>query len=273
MIRKRSAAITANMNAIIAIPSKGRAGKMLVAKKVLPQVSHKFRIYIVVEPQEEQAYREAYPEYEIVVLPDNNRGIGYSRRQIQSMFNQEIILMLDDDVEGYCKRSGELTAGGYPKLATCHPVEALEHLIALTEKYKIACLSHKPQNWMMSDPPGMMLMWNTVGLHPDLAIQHHVLYEEQAQGFEDYEITAQAVKAGLRPYMSPHFSFNTSLAIGVLPGGLQMFDRAALQEKSIEFIREKWGDDCMKVIVNKKSGRREVRMKWRNILKKYGTTK
>jgi hypothetical protein len=255
----------------VIIPSKGRAGKMLVMKKVVPELKGATRIYVAVEPAEAEEYQRAYPELELLILPDNNQGIGFSRRYIQESFKDEPYLMIDDDCEGFSKRSGELTAGGYPRLKNCSAVEAAQHLFEKAATHGISCCSHKPQNWLMKDPPNTMLMWNTVCVSPAL-LQKGVAYDQGASGFEDYEITAQALITGFSPYMSPFYAFNTSLAIGVLPGGLQCFDREALQEKSIAHILEKWGEEYVKVIVNPKSGRREVRFRWAK-LKQYEQTK
>lgn len=238
-------------------------------RKVVPELLRAFPVVLVIEPQDEKAYVSAYRDTGVAfhVLPENDRGIGYARNMIQEIFSRDdVCVMIDDDTEGYSKRNGEKTSGGYPRLTPCAPIEAIRHLVEKTKKYGIACLSHRRQNWFLSDPPHTQLMWNTVGLSPSLR-EKGVLYRPQLNGFEDYEITAQAVLAGFCPYMSPHYCFNTSDAIGVLPGGLQSFDRVAEQEKSIREILALYGTDVVKLVTNKKSGRTEIRFRWRRLEK------
>lgn len=79
------------------IPSKGRAGKTKTDKLLCKAGLH---YCFVVEPQDQVLYADA--GHQIMVLPENNQGITYSRDWILKMMRRmkyERFWMLDDDIE------------------------------------------------------------------------------------------------------------------------------------------------------------------------------
>ena len=87
------------------IPSKGRAGKTKTDKLLCKADLH---YCFVVEPQDQALYADA--GHQIMVLPENNQGITFSRHWILKMMRKmkyERFWMLDDDIECF----GEVEEG------------------------------------------------------------------------------------------------------------------------------------------------------------------
>jgi len=90
------------MKPLIAIPSKNRPE--ILQKCVLSWVIYTgFDYCVFVEPQDEQVYSVLTPEH-IEILPDNNRGLGYSKMHMLAYakkYNYDLIFKIDDDVSGF----------------------------------------------------------------------------------------------------------------------------------------------------------------------------
>jgi hypothetical protein len=76
---------------LVAIPSKGRAGKVRTLD-VLPSG------VIYVPRTEGGAYRRAYPDAEVVDVPEDVRGITNTRNWVLGNTNQRYVVFVDDDV-------------------------------------------------------------------------------------------------------------------------------------------------------------------------------
>ncbi len=85
----------------IYIPSKGRTHVKMTASYL---EADGVPFYFVVEPNEEAAYRAAFPSASILVLPENDRGLVYSRNWI---FDHAVASgakrhwQLDDNIRGF----------------------------------------------------------------------------------------------------------------------------------------------------------------------------
>lgn len=87
----------------IYIPSKGRAERVLTAK-IFSQDNVPFRL--VVEPQEMAAYAKAWGEDRVLILPENDRGLVYSRNWIKQhsiSCGDERHWQFDDDIECFLR--------------------------------------------------------------------------------------------------------------------------------------------------------------------------
>lgn len=84
----------------IYIASKGRATKQHTLA-LLEDAG--LSATLVVEPQDEAAYRAAHPDVTLHVLPENDRGLAYVRNFILDL-NEGAFWMLDDDFRGFYVR-------------------------------------------------------------------------------------------------------------------------------------------------------------------------
>lgn len=105
----------------IFIPSKGRATYELA--KVCPVLDQsKLHYTIFVEPQDELTYRGIFGLASIVVLKENDKGIGYARQSMLDYAREKkipVYWQLDDNIYGFYKVEGG-------KTAKCGAREALE---------------------------------------------------------------------------------------------------------------------------------------------------
>jgi hypothetical protein len=85
----------------IFVPSKGRADKEMTAA-MFDTEGIPFKL--VVEPQEEGAYRERWGAERVLTLPANNQGLVFSRNWIKSYATQkghERHWQFDDDIRKF----------------------------------------------------------------------------------------------------------------------------------------------------------------------------
>ena len=78
---------------LVAIPSKGRAGSVKTLK-VLPSAS------LFIPESEATNYRDIYPDAEIVLVPEDVRGITNTRNWVLENTTDRYVVFVDDDVRG-----------------------------------------------------------------------------------------------------------------------------------------------------------------------------
>lgn len=106
----------------IYIPSKGRASPEN-AKLIALLDQSRLDYTIFVEPQDEYAYRGAFGRASFVVLPDNDRGLGYSRQRLLEHARSKgwaWYWHLDDDIAAF-----HSVENG--RIKDCSPIQALEY--------------------------------------------------------------------------------------------------------------------------------------------------
>lgn len=84
----------------ICINTKGRAESFPIKKWLTHVNVAEIPVILVVEKEEYEEYKFKYPDYEYLILPESNKGIGYSR--FVSLFSLkdrfEYVANLDDDI-------------------------------------------------------------------------------------------------------------------------------------------------------------------------------
>jgi hypothetical protein len=91
---------------MVYIPSKGRAEMCLTAEHMR---SNEVPFTVVVEPQEEKAYRARHGKDNVTVMPENDQGIAYARRFIKEHSRakgEEYHWQMDDDIKTFMVREG-----------------------------------------------------------------------------------------------------------------------------------------------------------------------
>ena len=76
---------------LVAIPSKGRAG-MVKTLRVLPSAS------LFIPESEASNYRDIYPDADIILVPENIRGITNTRNWVLDNTDERYVVFVDDDV-------------------------------------------------------------------------------------------------------------------------------------------------------------------------------
>ncbi len=93
------------MKLLIAIPSKNRIDILASnALKWVPYSGVDWKVFV--EPQDLMQYQRYISESNIIVLPENNKGLGYSKQIIKEYAKAggyTHIFKIDDDVRGFTK--------------------------------------------------------------------------------------------------------------------------------------------------------------------------
>lgn len=94
----------------IFVPSKGRADCATVLKVL---EASRLNYMLFVEPQDEAAYRAAYPTADMMVLPGNDQGITYVRQFMLAYARSQGLTwywQIDDNIEGFKEHNKPATA-------------------------------------------------------------------------------------------------------------------------------------------------------------------
>lgn len=94
----------------IFIPTKGRAGRATITQ-VLDE--SKLQYTLVVEPQEVEDYKAAYPNADLMILAESDQGITYARQAILDYCREEGISwywQIDDNISGFRASNEKVTA-------------------------------------------------------------------------------------------------------------------------------------------------------------------
>lgn len=114
----------------ICIPSKNRAGKINTH-----QTFDGHQIILFVEPQDYDAYKQAYPDLMIVNIEKNDQGIAYVRNYILDFMQDRTFIMADDDIIGLVKRDGLREGSNAYKYSPTNPDEVVKHMEFLLEDH------------------------------------------------------------------------------------------------------------------------------------------
>ena len=131
----------------IFIPSKGRADQCLTAE-LLKEDGIPFMI--VVEPQEYEEYNTIYEQDELLLLDENNLGLGYSRYFIKNYAKEkgyDYHWQIDDNVKRFMVRRNNKNIQANPKLV----LSRAERYINQHNNIGIVGLRHVLYAWTMED--------------------------------------------------------------------------------------------------------------------------
>jgi|TARA_R100000742_G_C4263356_1_gene81209 hypothetical protein len=121
----------------IYIPSKNRSDNCKTAQILL---KHEFKSFkIVIEPQDYKDYLKYYNEDNLLILPKNDMGLGYSRqytKEYSQSLKEKYHWTMDDDLDFY-KRINTLEDGKVKgKNVPVDPIWAFSHIEQYVSEYK-----------------------------------------------------------------------------------------------------------------------------------------
>lgn len=190
------------------IVTKGRAGKVRWPSEVEA-------VTLVVEPQDEEAYRAAYPTARLALLPGNNGGIARARNgalEAGIKDGHEWIWMLDDDLHALSIRPGG---------AKLQPVTFRQALL-FAQRYAdppdLAQLGTEMRHvaWGPS-PPYQDITSCFACVAFNLPRLGGIRYTPET--WEDTDMALQVISSGLRNRKVKWVAYHTD-PIGAKPGGL-----------------------------------------------------
>lgn len=192
----------------IAIPSRGRAGNVETIAWLPADILDRLELFV--RADEHEAYRAAYPDLRVTVVPEWISAIPAKRQWIVEQCTTRYLMQIDDDVMFY-RRDGEHESGT-PRLRNATPEEVGLMIREMLEKardgYAHVGVSMRPGNNRF-DGDGLDMnqkggSWRVchIFLH-DLAAfkEHGIRWDRMTRTMEDFDVTLQLLRAGCSPYM------------------------------------------------------------------------
>lgn len=239
------------------VPSKGRSSSSKLLNLAYQQNE---KIIVVVEPQEQAAYKSAFPKFEILVLPENNKGITYVRNFIKNYTESQgvpVYWQLDDDISSLYYREGtKMIKTGLNVLG-----EAQQQFAA--NGISLGALEYQQFAWSATKEMVSNSFCDTC-VYVENTSTHGMRYREYVEGKEDRDFAMQVIKAGLKTGRTTLYAF-ASPPNGSNAGGLkEIFYDAGREQECVKRMVELWGERICVPIV-KKTGRNDVKIMWNEI--------
>lgn len=176
----------------IIVPSKGRPNAITLLQ--LEELNTKY--ILVVEKSDVLQYKTAFPSATFWVLPEENKGIGYSRHYILQTATRPFV-MLDDDIYHTYKRVSTMK----PLSLVAFLNEGWNHFSKLVNKHpNIAMYGCKHGTFAI---PSNKWTWNTTIAHcvfvnVPLLRKMNIQYDISLRVFEDIDILFKCIQKSLR---------------------------------------------------------------------------
>lgn len=235
----------------IFIPSKRRPESKLF--DMLP-VS-----YVVVEPQDRAMYEKRLGKGRLVVLPENDQGIGYVRQFILEKSRSEKqpwYWMFDDDISGFYVTKNSKLVKEEPKKVLC----AAEDLILKQHNVGQAALEYAQFAWSQTKPAKFFGYCDVaVAVNTQLTVFSN--YRSNMNLKEDRDFTLQVLANGARTMRCAMLSFRAPKN-GSNKGGLHdVYAKRGREESAVDRMVEAWPDIVTKQV--KPDGRVDCKINWK----------
>lgn len=240
---------------MIFVPSKNRVANasLLIKNPETPFI-------IVVEPQDYEAYTNAFPGQNFMMLPENDKGISYVRNYIKQQTEsvEEWYWILDDDITGFYHREGtKMIKDNIEIVLNKAALEFYSNEIAL------GALEYQQLAWSATKS----LVINSfcdVAVFVDNTKTKGLRYDPFVEGKEDRDFAMQVIKSGQQTSRTTLYAFGAP-ANGSNAGGLkETFYDQGKELQCVDRMVEKWGIEICEPII-KKNGRRDVKIHWKEI--------
>ena len=236
----------------VIIPSKSRPFSTIFRE--LPDAT------IVVEPQEVATYRRLNPAHSIVVLPENNRGLAYSRQFILDMMRQQGVdwfWMIDDDVKyTYRVENGETI-----KEPIKDVLASAEIVITAVDGVALGALEYSQYAWGQKKPYALNSYCDVCVLL-NASCTEPARYRLDISLKEDRDFAMQVIASGALTMRTSKFAFH-SPKNGQNSGGLQpLYRTPGYEDEVCQRVVDYWGHGFCN-LQTKKTGRRDLKINWR----------
>lgn len=236
----------------IFIPSKGRFDKCQTAL-LLEQAGLNYKI--VVEPQELDAYQSRFGSEKVISLPENDRGISFSRQWILEQ-NDNWYWQIDDDIRYFYQTIKNRNV----KVSADVALSGAEKIIRSSDNVALGALAYSQFAWS-SD---VSVKYNTycyITVLIDGNVKAFANYDPSLILKEDVDMTLQVLSAGFRTAQVQTFSHAVP-KMGSNKGGLQAaYAQEHLIKQDVERLSEKYPEVIKPII--KRNGSLDARVNWR----------
>lgn len=246
----------------IFIPTKGRFNNCKTAE-LLGKIKN---MWLVVETQELEKYKENYKGFNFIALPENNKGISYVRNYCLNYaykMGWDWFWMLDDDINGIFRREGTKLIRDNDALY------AAENLIdnntgQISLEYRQFAWS-ATKDFVKNSYNDVCVCINT-----KIIIDNNIIYRKEVSLKEDRDFTMQIIKAGYDVKRTTLSAFSAPKN-GSNEGGLKsVYDTTGNELKASKKMVEIWGENICRLNL-KNDGRPDVKIIWKNINSKQTT--
>lgn len=242
----------------IFIPTKGRLNNQKTYN-LLRELN--LNPTLVIEPQEEN---EAFEKgYNFIILPDNNKGISYSRNYIlnYARINQfKYICMLDDDISQFGFIENKKRVPDNKAF-----LKALEYF---KESKTCGTIQYNQFAWCQPKP----IVYNRgleVVFFLYMPLLNNVMFEEDTIEDRDFSLDI-ILNHKVKTFRLNHLYFNVP-SIGTNKGGIESSNRYQKQIEWSQKMEKKWTPEICKYII-KKNGMPDIKINWRNVDKLLNKT-
>ena len=241
------------------IPSKNRVKN---CKFIQYCYENKIPAIVVLEPEDQMQYREAYPNMQYMILPESNQGISFVRNFIKRYAEQAGLShywMSDDDVTNIYRREGtKMIKIGFKDL------QEIEDKFKGIDNASLCSLEYQQFAWSATKPL-IKDSFCDVFVFVNVKNAQGVYYRPYAEGKEDRDFAMQLIKKGTNTYRSTEFGF-AAPKNGSNAGGLKetFYDLEGRESVCCDRMIELWGENvCYKIV--KPDGRIDLKINWKEI--------
>jgi hypothetical protein len=230
--------------------------------KTVDLIGNYKNLYIIVEPQEYNEYKNNYPNFNIIQLPENNKGLSYARNFIKTQTEENNIQdywLLDDDISYFYERDDK-------KLNRIDFETCLKNSRKFFKENKIAVggLEYRQYAWSASK----RLIENSFcdsAVFIDNNLTKGIRYNLELKLKIDRDFCIKTIKSGNKTGRDTFYAFSVP-PNGSNKGGLKeiAYDVIDLEKQMCLKMVEIWGSDICQHIV-KDDGRNDLKIHWNNI--------
>ncbi len=245
-------------NLFIFIPTKGRYDNCKTANLI----GNYKNLFLVVEPQEYKEYRINYPNFNILQLPEDDKGLAYARNWVKLFTIRGAIKqywLLDDDISYFYKREGtKLIRNNYDDTL----LDAQNYFV----DNNVACgaLEYRQYAWS-SNKRGVYNSFCDSAVFIDNKLTDGIWCNEELKLKIDRDFCIKVISSGNKTCRDTMNAFSVP-PNGSNKGGLKeiAYDQKDTELNACKKMIEIWGDDICRHIV-KPDGRNDLKINWKNI--------
>lgn len=216
---------------LVAIPSKNRVSTLEKYTWTWAKTL-KFDVRVFVEPQDYESYLAIIPEANLVKISDNNRGLGFVKKEMQNYAKEngyDVVFKLDDDTTGMVWKRKKMDTESIEKILAelNQQFDVQKHIGAIAFPY----------SFQMFDIETTMTRAKKV--QSSYLVRTELLCTEyEFSVFEDFSVALNAIAKGFTVAKFNLMGQVQGVPVGGGTGGIQDFDRSELALKEAELLRK-----------------------------------
>lgn len=218
------------------IPSKGRSASAYTIRLFLRD---RVPFYVVVEPQEVDAYARLVGRHRVLELPASNQGLVFARNWITKHSRDngdKRHWQMDDDINGFTRlfRGIKVPCNAHEAMSICEDfADRYENVAMLSPNYRNFVSTGS--NHKISVPP----FYLNHRCYTAILFQNDVPYDWRPPNNEDADMTLQVLAGGYCTVLMNAFMINTATTM-TLKGGQTEGFLAGKRLQMVESLRRRW---------------------------------